>query len=93
MMVRNHRDMAAAKAFFESAKMVTGITTDRVTTDGHDNYAGAIRTKRWVRALGIAPTSISISEWRKIIAASKAATVPGEGSNAPGRLADAVAPR
>jgi putative transposase len=34
-MFSEHRDMAAAKAFFESAKMVTGITPDRVTTDGH----------------------------------------------------------
>src|SRR3954452_24128581 len=30
-----HRDMAAAQAFFRSAKAVTGITPDRVTTDGH----------------------------------------------------------
>jgi putative transposase len=36
--------MAAAKAFFESAKMVTGTTPDRVTTDGHDSYPRAIRT-------------------------------------------------
>jgi putative transposase len=33
-----YRAMAAVKAFFESAKMVTGITPDRVTTDGHDSY-------------------------------------------------------
>jgi transposase-like protein len=39
-----HRDMAAAKAFFESAKMVTGVTRDRVTTDGHGSYLRAIRT-------------------------------------------------
>src|SRR3954449_1957833 len=38
------RDMAAAKAFFRSAKAVTGITPDRVTTDGHDSYPRAIRT-------------------------------------------------
>ena len=31
------RDMVAAKAFFRSAKTVTGITPDRVTTDGHDS--------------------------------------------------------
>jgi transposase-like protein len=36
--------MAAAKAFFASAKMVTGITPDCVTTDGHDSYPRAIRT-------------------------------------------------
>jgi putative transposase len=39
-----HRDMAAAKAFIESAKMVTGVTPERVTTDGHDSYPRAIRT-------------------------------------------------
>ena len=42
-MFSEHRDMAAAKAFFESAKMVTSITPDRVTTDGHDTYPRAIR--------------------------------------------------
>jgi putative transposase len=44
VMFSEHRDMAAAKAFFESAKVVTGITPDRVTTDGHDSYPRAIRT-------------------------------------------------
>ena len=39
-----HRDMAAAKAFLRSARTVTGITPDRVTTDGHDSYPRAIRT-------------------------------------------------
>jgi putative transposase len=29
------RDMAAAKAFFRSAKAVTGVPPARVTTDGH----------------------------------------------------------
>jgi transposase-like protein len=29
VMLSEHRDMAAAKAFFESAKMVTGVTPDR----------------------------------------------------------------
>ena len=36
VMFSEHRDMAAAKAFFRSAKAVTGVTLDRVTTDGHD---------------------------------------------------------
>ena len=40
-----HRDMAAAQAFFRSAQAVTGITPDRVTTDGHDSYPRAIRTQ------------------------------------------------
>jgi putative transposase len=39
------RDMKAAKAFFRSTKAVTGITPDRVTTDGHDSYPRAIRTE------------------------------------------------
>jgi transposase-like protein len=40
-----HRDMKAARAFFRSAKAVTGTTPDRVTTDGHDSYPRAIRTE------------------------------------------------
>src|SRR5471030_239048 len=44
VMFSEHRDMAAAKAFFQSAKTVTNITPDRVTTDGHDSYPRAIRT-------------------------------------------------
>src|SRR4051794_14156532 len=40
-----HRDVAAAQAFFRSAKAVTGVTPDRVTTDGHDRYPRAIRTE------------------------------------------------
>src|ERR1700748_3761882 len=44
MMFSEHRDMAAAKAFFRSAKLVTGVTPARVTTDGHDSYPRAIRT-------------------------------------------------
>jgi putative transposase len=39
------RDMAAAKAFFRSAKAVTGVTPACVTTDGHDSYPRAIRTE------------------------------------------------
>ena len=37
--------MAAAQAFFRSAQAVTGVTPDRVTTDGHDSYPRAIRTE------------------------------------------------
>ena len=36
VMFSEHRDMAAAQAFFRSAKAVTGVTPERVTTDGHD---------------------------------------------------------
>src|ERR1700742_4162679 len=44
VMFSEHRDMAAAKTFFTSAKMVTGVTPTRVTTDAHDSYPRAIRT-------------------------------------------------
>jgi len=37
--------MEAAKAFFRSAKAVTGVTPARVTTDGRDSYPRAIRTE------------------------------------------------
>jgi putative transposase len=43
-MLSEHRDMAAAQAFFRSAKAVTGITPERVTTDGHGSYPRAIRS-------------------------------------------------
>ena len=45
VMFSEHRDMKAARAFFGSAKAVTGLTPDRVTTDGHDSYKRAIRTE------------------------------------------------
>jgi putative transposase len=41
-MFSEHRDMTAAQAFFRSAKATTGITPDRVTTDGHD---GSVRAR------------------------------------------------
>ena len=43
-MLSEHRDMAAAQAFFRSARSATGMTPDRVTTDGHGSYPRAIRT-------------------------------------------------
>jgi transposase-like protein len=41
-MLSEHRDMAAAQAFFRSAKSVTGQVPERVTTDGHGSYPRAI---------------------------------------------------
>ena len=38
------RGLAAAEAFFRSAWTVTGVTPDRITTDGHDAYPRGIRT-------------------------------------------------
>jgi transposase-like protein len=43
-MLSERRDIAAAQAFFRSAKAVTGVTPDRVTTDGHGSYPRAIRS-------------------------------------------------
>jgi transposase-like protein len=43
-MLSEHRDMTAAQAFFRSAKAATGITPDRVTTDGHRSYPRAIHS-------------------------------------------------
>jgi transposase-like protein len=43
-MLSEHRDMAAAQAFFRSAKSVTGQVPERVTTDGHRSYPRAIRS-------------------------------------------------
>ena len=34
VMLSDCRDLAAARAFFRSAKAVTGVTPDRITTDG-----------------------------------------------------------
>ncbi len=43
-MLSEHRDMAAAQAFFRAAKATAGVTPERVTTDGHGSYPRAIRT-------------------------------------------------
>src|SRR4051812_7220544 len=43
-MLSEHRDMAAAQAFFRLAKSVTGVTPEQVTTDGHGSYPRAIRS-------------------------------------------------
>jgi transposase-like protein len=43
-MLSERRDMAAARAFFRSAEAATGITPERVTTDGHGSYPRAIRS-------------------------------------------------
>jgi len=39
------RDRAAAEAFFRSARTVTEIVPDRVTTNGHGSYPGAIKAE------------------------------------------------
>jgi transposase-like protein len=43
-MLSEHRDMTAAKAFFRSAKSITGLVPHQVTTDVHGSYPRAIRS-------------------------------------------------
>ena len=43
-MLSERRDMAAARAFFRSARAATGVTPGRVATDGHGSYPRAIRS-------------------------------------------------
>jgi transposase-like protein len=45
VLLREQRDMKAARAFFRSAQAATGVTPKRITTDGHDSYPRAIRTE------------------------------------------------
>jgi putative transposase len=59
VMFSEHRDMAAAKAFFASAKTVTGVIPKRVTSDGHDSYSRAIRT---ILGKGCAPSQQPVSQ-------------------------------
>jgi hypothetical protein len=91
VMFSEHRDMAAAMAFSESAEILTGVTPDRVTTDVHDSYPLAIRTTLgadvWHRNSAISTTGGS-----KIIAVSRAAMARCGGSNARDRLANSAGP-
>ena len=57
VMLSDHRDLAAAKRFFRSAKAVTSVIPDRVTTDGHDAYRRAIRTELGSRFAAVTTSS------------------------------------
>jgi hypothetical protein len=71
-MLSEHRDMAAAQAFFRSAKAVTGVTPDQVTTDGHGSYPRrSARRSADMSCTAPAPTRITGSS--KITGASKGA--------------------
>jgi transposase-like protein len=43
-LLSEHRAMAAAQAFFRSAKSASGLVPDRVTTAGNGSYPRAIRS-------------------------------------------------
>ncbi|HEX2172571.1 MAG TPA: IS6 family transposase [Dehalococcoidia bacterium] len=45
VLLSERRDLKAARAFFRSAKTVTGMVPARVTTEGHDSYPAAIRSE------------------------------------------------
>jgi putative transposase len=45
VLLSEKRDRAAAEAFFRSARTVTESVPERVTTDGHDAYPGAIKAE------------------------------------------------
>ena len=45
VLLSERQDQAAAEAFFRSARTVSGRVPDRVTTDGHSSYPGAIRAE------------------------------------------------
>jgi putative transposase len=71
------RDLEAARAFFRSARTVTGVTPARVTTDGHDSYPRAIRSElgRGVRHR----TSVSLPRRNGSPALSVQLTLDGSG--------------
>ena len=50
-----HRDMAAAQAFFRSAKAVTGVTPDRVTTATATTAIPERSAPSWASACGTEP--------------------------------------
>jgi len=45
VLLSERQDQAAAEAFFRSARTVTDRVPDRVTTDGHGAYPGAIKSE------------------------------------------------
>ena len=52
VMFSDKRGMAAAEASSRSAEATTGVTPDRVTTDGHAGYPRAIKTELGKTELG-----------------------------------------
>ena len=69
--LNKHRDLAAAQAFFRSAKTVTGVTPDRVTTDGHDAIPEPFGLNS-ANMCGIGRVATSITDLSRTIAALRA---------------------
>jgi hypothetical protein len=55
IMLSEHPDLPTAKAFFRSTMVVTGVTPDRVTTDGHDPHPRAVRTGAALQCVDMFP--------------------------------------
>jgi DDE domain len=68
IMLSEHRDMAAAQAFFRSAKAASGITPDQVTTDGHGSFRGQ-SAQFWAGGSCTGPAPTRTISWSKIIGA------------------------
>jgi putative transposase len=45
VLLSEKRDKPAAEAFFRSARTITGSVPERVTTDGHNSYPGAVKAE------------------------------------------------
>jgi hypothetical protein len=65
-MFSEHRDVAAAKAFFRSAKTVTGVTPDRVTPIVTTAILGRFEGC-WARRCSTEPATTSITDWSETI--------------------------
>jgi putative transposase len=71
VMLSEHRDLAAARVLFRSAKAVTGVTPDRFTTDGHDAYPRSIRTELGKHVAASNDADISTTDLGRTTAASR----------------------
>ena len=87
VMLSEHRNLAAAKRFFRSAKAVTCVIPDRVTTDGHDAYPRAIRTELGSRVWhrNKLPISTIACSGGNVLAQASQSRVPRSGVGAVGK--------
>jgi transposase-like protein len=97
VLLSEKRDKAAAEAFFRSARIVPDSVPNRVTTDGHDAYAGAIkaelgeavrhRTNRYLNNhlaqdhRGIKERTRSMGSFKSVESATRFCRVPDEVRN------------
>lgn len=89
-MLSEHRDMAAAQAFFRSARATTGVGPDHVATDRRGSYSRAIHSTLG-RHVVHRTSAYKTTDWSRIIAVSKAAHDVCVGSGASLRRSASVA--